>query len=652
MKPKDIITQRGNSTTRVVFIHPYHPEFIQACRALKLRGLVEFAQNPIPIKGIDYKAWFADIKNEALGEETYSKYAMLVRGFYTSDLRAKFDALFDGIKHDSIEAAIHNPSKFMAAQETEVRRLIDKYRNTNSPLEFFGSLHQAEGVALFLQSLKSKDGIKGFINCDAPGLGKTRQAVVAAIEAGMKNILVVTTKTAKTAVWPDQIRMVNPQATITLANHKNYSERAQWTITHWDSLRLCDSRFFDNAKTFDLLILDEMHYASNDKSQRGKAAGKLASNIKHVWGLTGTPVTKRPRNLINLLRLVNHPIVNDENKVWKFLMRYCGEKDEWGRWDFNRAKNIEELHVLLRDVFIRREKDQTNMPEKVRHIRHVILTPEQRDVYERAWETYLEDPEHAEKARQPNYPTEMVQKMVRRHSVAMAKVPHIIEWAEELIDADEKVVIFTAFDEVWEAYAKYFGDKAVGIRGQVKESLRADIVRQFQNDPKIKVFIGNAQTAGEGITLTAASYLAFNDLTWLPKDQLQAEDRIHRGGAKKTCMIYYFLAKDTEDEHAFSDFIKHKDITQRIVNRRDEYGRPIDPGFFSEQNNERAEEKMMKKLARLIDTKSLPARDLSFCESVHNYYLSKGYISEKQANVIQQILQKYQSTLETLEGVV
>lgn len=569
MLNKDIlVNQIVDTEARIAFVYPYDPAFVRACEAMKLRKLVTFGKSPIR-SSQDYNAWYADLTS--LDEHTYADYAMLVRDFYTEDLRAKFDALFSGIDVSKITASVHNPNKFMEALQPEVTRLIEKYKTTTSPLEFYGSKHQAEGVALFLASLKNKFA-KGVINADEQGLGKTRQAVVAALEAGFKNILVIAPKTAKVATWPKEIRMVEPKATIFLADAHNYQSRAKWTIIHWDALRRVGQDFFDNANTFDLLICDEFHRASNKGSQRSQALKVIADRVPHLWGLTGTPVTKRPKNVVNLLTLLKHPIADTGDKIWKFLNRYCGGLDWTGHYNFDGAKNIEELHELLRDVFIRREKNMTNLPEKVRVVTKIELTSEQRKAYDDAWPAYCAQPDVAQKQMNVNYPFEVVKTGVLRKSMAMAKVPHVIEWAEELIEAGEKVVIFTDFTDVFNAYMSHFKNKAVGINGATPQDARADVVNEFQTDPKTMVFVGNIKAAGEGITLTAASYLAFNDITWLPGDQLQAEDRIHRGGASKTCMIYFFLGDDTVDIKGFKDFIEHKNVVAKIVNRRDEEG--------------------------------------------------------------------------------
>lgn len=576
---KDILVKRIEDSARVVFKYSYDKAFIRACDAMALRGLIKLGANPIKVPGLSYNAWYADI--DGLNENTYADYAMLVRDFYTQDIRDKFDVLFPEVHVNKVKASVHNPNGFMEAHKGEVEALIEKYRNTTSPLEFYGSKHMAEGVVLFKASVTNKFA-KGVINADEQGMAKTAQAIIAALESGKRNILVVAPKTVKMSTWPFEIKRVDKHMTVFLADHKKYGSRAQWTLIHWDCLRLLGEDFIANAGTFDLLIADEFHRCANRESQRSQVLSSIADKIPHVWGLTGTPLTKRPRNLINLLKILKHPFVSTEQKEWEFLKRYCGDKVgqkrnakgelEGGFWDFSGAKNVDELHELLRDVFIRREKSSTNLPPKINVVKKIELTAAQRKTYNETWDKYCERPDVKEKLKNPTYPASVVKKGQLRKAVSLIKVPYIIEWAEELLEAGEKVCIYTDFTEVFDAYMKHFGSAAVGINGSTTADQRARNVTRFQTDPTCTVFVGNIKAAGEGITLTAASYLAFNDITWLPGDQLQASDRIHRGSQTKTCMIYFFLAEDTEDIPGFKDFIAHKNVVERVVNRRDEFG--------------------------------------------------------------------------------
>jgi hypothetical protein len=172
----------------------------------------------------------------------------------------------------------------------------------------------------------------------------------------------------------------------------------------------------------------------------------------------------------------------------------------------------------------------------------------------------------------PNYPIDLVRTMKLREWVALHKVESLSEWADDLIEAGEKVVIFTQFQESFNAYMNRYKKVAVGINGTTPADQRSKNVNAFQKDPNVQVFVGNIQAAGEGITLTAAAHLAFNDLAWLPTEMLQAEDRVCRGGQTRPCGIYFFLSNHEVDEDGFEDFIKSKAVVQAVTNRRDENG--------------------------------------------------------------------------------
>ena len=77
---------------------------------------------------------------------------------------------------------------------------------------------------------------------------------------------------------------------------------------------------------------------------------------------------------------------------------------------------------------------------------------------------------------------------------------------------------------------------------------RQDYVKQFQNDPRVRVALLSTTAAGVAITLTASSCVWFAELYWTPGLLIQAEDRCHRIGQKEDVTVNYFVANDTLDD--------------------------------------------------------------------------------------------------------
>lgn len=139
--------------------------------------------------------------------------------------------------------------------------------------------------------------------------------------------------------------------------------------------------------------------------------------------------------------------------------------------------------------------------------------------------------------------------MTFKHASALAKAEQTLAQVLELIDTDQKCVIFTNFKDVAEWLTEQIHKSqrelerdeniVATINGDVSREDRDSYVKDFQSDTgKLKVMIGLA-AAKEGLTLTAASTLIMNDRFWTPGDCEQAEDRIHRIGSKNECFVYW-----------------------------------------------------------------------------------------------------------------
>lgn len=438
--------------------------------------------------------------------------------------------------------------------------------------------HQEEGVKFLLSR-------NGCILADDMGLGKSIQSIIAALESGCKNILIVSPSSAKIN-WEREINTFCDDTTI--IDGKKFS-KAKFTIINFDILKnfhtLYDSRLHKpepeqiqlnrelaNAN-YDCCIIDEAHYLKNNDSIRGKIMVELAvkHNIPKVWLLTGTPVANRPMDFFNLLKIIKSPIAEN----WKhYATRYCdarqffrtlknGQKRQI--WLTDGASNLEELAAKTKNIILRRLKTEVlDMPDKVITPMHHKLSPKGWKEYEALWEEYLEK-RTLEGKKNGSLQKDLVELVLLRQFIAAEAIPHTIEMVENAIEMGRKVIIFTSFTEELEILAAHFGKIAVKHNGPMTNNQKQKSVDAFQNNSKVKIFIGNIASAGVAITLTEATVVIFNSFSWVPGANEQAEDRAFRIGQKNDVNVYYQIFDDTISTRMWNMVQSKKDIISIIM---------------------------------------------------------------------------------------
>lgn len=297
------------------------------------------------------------------------------------------------------------------------------------------------------------------------------------------------------------------------------------------------------------LIMDEIHYCKNPKAKRTKAIKKLAKGMPHVIGLTGTPIVNRPSEALTTIQLIDKSVAPNR---WHYLQTYCDAKHNGFGWDFSGASNTEQLHKRLTEtIMIRRKKADVlkDLPDKIRSFMPMEL--DNASNYMRAEQDFIEylriqkGSEAAEKA--SNAATLAEIEGLKQLAVE-GKMQQAISWIKDHLENEGKLVVMAVHKFVINRLMEEFGDIAVKVDGSVSAEARNSSVKRFQEDSGIKLFVGNIKAAGVGLTLTAASTLAFLELPWTPGDLAQAEDRIHRIGQQDSVNIYYLLAEGTIEE--------------------------------------------------------------------------------------------------------
>lgn len=312
----------------------------------------------------------------------------------------------------------------------------------------------------------------------------------------------------------------------------------------------------------DVIIIDETHMICNAKAQRTKTV-RIMTKGKQVIALSGTPITSRPIQFFTILNLL---CPEDFPSYWSFAQRYCGARHNGYGWDFSGATNVPELHEKLTDTCMIRhlKKDVlADLPDKLRDV--VPLEIDNRQEYqdaERDFIGWLQGKGETEKAERAKHAEALSEMEGLKQLAVKGKLNSVIQWVDEFLgeSPDKKLILFTHHIKIRDSLYHEYKNLAVMAMGGNSTQEAADV---FQNNSNIRLFIGNMDAAGIGITLTAASTVAFVELAWTPGKMQQAEDRAHRIGQKNCVNIYYLIAEKTIEE----DIAKILDKKTKVLNQ-------------------------------------------------------------------------------------
>jgi len=332
------------------------------------------------------------------------------------------------------------------------------------------------------------------------------------------------------------------------------------------------------------LILDESHYIKNSKSQRTKASFKLRKRAKSVLSMSGTIMDNQTQDLFNPVTIVNKNILGT---FWNFAKRYCNAHHGRFGWDTTGSSNTAELHHLLTSsIMIRRLKSEvlTELPDKSFNFVPMGLNNEKtylkaeqnfiaylRGTIQKELESVNEEMTGKLKKSTKNFNLK-VSSVISKEEIKQAQeskintakralhltkltalkqlaakgcLPSVIEWLDNFMESGNKIVVFAIHKAIIEELMKVFGKVAVKVDGSTSFSARQKAVDSFQNNKKIRMFIGNMDAAGVGITLTAASDVAIIELPDKPGLLRQAPDRVHRIGQKEAVNVWYLFPPKT-----------------------------------------------------------------------------------------------------------
>lgn len=422
---------------------------------------------------------------------------------------------------------------------------------------------QVEGVAFLLAEHKA-------ILADDMGLGKSRQAIVASLEADPDGCYLIICPANVKLNWRKEIRLVDPDADCFIVTDKTKTwEKAKWTIINYDILRKFHTKLLE--ETWATVIIDEAHYIKNKSARAHYILGRrtrteripsIIENIDYRFLLTGTPISNRPIELYQLLKAIEHPVSRD----WiGYVKNFCdGYKSKFG-WVTNGESNLDELAARISDKYIKRFK--TGLKGKRRDPFPVEIDNEK---YAHLEGRFMEGLEVGDLAHLMS-------------ELAEAKVEGTIQRIKDILETGEKVLVFSYYRNVLDRIGNEFGDQAVIYKGGLTANEKQAIEDRFSTDSECRVFAGQLKAAGVGLdSLKVASYVVFNDYWWVPADHDQAEDRAYRRGQEKFVYVSYMHAEGTLDDdlldiregkvQVVGTFESH---AAECIRRRFEHNKPI-----------------------------------------------------------------------------
>ena len=399
------------------------------------------------------------------------------------------------------------------------------------------------------------------IIADDMGLGKTIQALAyLQTYPDIRPAIIVCPASVKFN-WRNEINqwLTTAENLVIIDKGKPDISKANIVIINYDIL----GKWLTDLKAInpEVIIFDESHMLKNSKAARTKAAKNLSSEIDHVLALTGTPILNKPVELFSQLNIVN-PKAYPANTFFIYAKKYCnGHQNNFG-WDFNGSSNLEELSDELKGFMIRRTKEQvlSELPPKRRT--RILLPMSNRKEYDiafaefKVWRAAEEKP----------YERDVLEwlETLKKHCTT-GKLTAAKEWVKDFLETENKLVLFGTHQMTIDFFMNEFKECAVKIDGSTSQKERERAVYRFQNEEKIKLFVGNIKAAGVGITLTAASNVAFMELDWTPALHDQAEDRCNRIGQKTAVNSYYLLAEHTLDANILRMLENKKNIIEEVM---------------------------------------------------------------------------------------
>lgn len=454
-----------------------------------------------------------------------------------------------------------------------VQKLVNNdFKRSVTPKSFNGILrkYQKEGFK-WLNEL-SELGFGGIL-ADDMGLGKTIQVITFVLSKRSKKTLIIT-PTSVLYNWKDEFERFAPNVRVGLV-HGTKAQRDRMLseikkydvlITTYGTLKNDENEY--EKLQFDYCIIDEGQNIKNPTSKTTLSVKKI--NSKCNFALTGTPIEN------NLMELWS---------IFDFVMPGFLFTKERFKGKFIQNKNTEELKSLITPFILRRVKEDVldELPEKIEKKYLVDMTTKQKSIYK----SYVKEIKEKLKSSKGN--TNMLTFITKLREVCLdpslimddynggsGKINALMELLDNYIAGNKKILVFSQFTSALKNIEKNLEEVGINyiyLDGSIGSKERGELVKKFNEDPLISVFLISLKAGGVGLNLTSASVVIHFDPWWNPAIENQATDRAHRFGQKNVVEVIKLISKDTIEEKILLLQEDKKELIESLMDEKEMDGK-------------------------------------------------------------------------------
>ncbi|MBN4066832.1 SNF2 helicase associated domain-containing protein [Simkania negevensis] len=446
--------------------------------------------------------------------------------------------------------------------------------------------YQVDGVH-WLERLRTMH-LSGIL-ADDMGLGKTLQAIVAiaqnkALDPKNNKPALVVCPTSLLYNWQEEFHKFSPKLKTTVIDgtpqqrKRNIQAKRKCDafITSYNLLQKDINFYQDNSYSY--IILDEAQHIKNRMTRNAKSVKMLSADHRLI--LTGTPIENSLDELWSLFDFLMPGLLSSYERFVEKYIRNPG---------YTEGKDLKALRSKVSPFILRRMKEDvlSDLPPVSEILYHCHLTPKQQQLYSSYAKSAREELQQLVKKEGFEkvqihilatltrlkqiccHPAIFAQETVKRTD--SSKFDLLIELLTSLVEGGHKTVIFSQYTKmlaIMREELESMGMQFCYLDGSSKN--RLDIVKKFNNDPAIPIFLVSLKAGGTGLNLTGADTVIHYDMWWNPAVENQATDRIHRIGQNKPVCSYKLVTLGTIEEKILELQKRKKGLVKKVVNCDDE----------------------------------------------------------------------------------